>query len=77
MGERRLLIRELTHTLRKIWKNSRTGERAEPGYMNQLRSRMPETRKTHPSPFADPQRICGLARPGFDALVDQVEAIES
>lgn len=72
-----LLMDELLRTLRKIWKNSRTREQAEPGYMNQLRSRMPETRKTHPSLFSQPQRICGLDRPGFDELVDQVDTIES
>lgn len=72
----RLLVNELTRTLRKIWKTSQTRERAEPGYMQQLRKRMPETRQTHSPLFNTGQSICGLPRPDFDQLVDQVERFE-
>ncbi|KAA1175867.1 aminoglycoside phosphotransferase family protein [Marinobacter salinexigens] len=71
-----LLINELCKTLGKIWKSSRTNERAQPGYMQQLRKRMPETRKTHPTLFSTGQTICGLSRPDFDTQIDQVEALE-
>jgi len=70
------LVAELCKTLRKIWKHSRTRERAEPAYMQQLLARLPETRQAHPDLFQQEQRICGLARPGFDALVGQVAGLE-
>lgn len=72
----RLLISELGKTLRKIWKSSRTKERAEPRYMQQLRNRMPETRQAHPSLFSEGQVICGMSRPRFNALMDEVETLE-
>lgn len=72
----RLLLARLNKTLRKIWKSSWTRERAEPGYMQQLSRRMPETRQTHPSLFNQAQTICGLPRPDFAQLIDQVESLE-
>lgn len=70
------LLDRLSKTLRKIWKSSWTRERAEPGYMQQLRKRMPETRKTHPALFTGEQNICGLSRPGFNRLTEQVGELE-
>lgn len=72
----RLLLKKLSKTLRKIWKASWTRERCQPGYMQQLRARMPEVRQTHPELFNGGQSICGLPRPRFDALVDQVAVLE-
>lgn len=72
----RLLISKLSITLRKIWKSSWTGERAEPAYMRQLSERMPEIRQTHPFLFTGYQSICGLSRPGFTELTERVEHIE-
>ncbi|MDO6443393.1 MULTISPECIES: phosphotransferase family protein [unclassified Marinobacter] len=71
-----LLLARLNKTLRKIWKSSWTRERAEPGYMRQLSQRMPETRQTHPTLFNDEQTLCGLTRPDFTQLIDQVESLE-
>lgn len=70
------LLGRLTRTLRKIWKASWTRERPEPGYMEQLRKRMRETRRTHPTLFSPEQRLCGLRRPDLDELTDQVRAME-
>ncbi len=70
------LLDKLSKTLRKIWKSSWTRERAQPGYMQQMRKRLPETLRTHPSLFTGGQTICGLTRPGFSQLTDQVETLE-
>ncbi|WP_148707052.1 phosphotransferase family protein [Marinobacter sp. F3R11] len=72
----RLLLAKLTKTLSKIWKSSWTRERAQPGYMQQLRQRMPETQQTHPTLFSQGQTICGLSRPDFSQLIGQVESLE-
>lgn len=71
------LLDKLCKTLKKIWKSSRTQEAASPGYMHQLRKRLPETRQTHPGLFNEAQVICGLTRPGFDQLVKRVEPLEA
>ena len=71
-----LLLGRLGKTLRKIWKASWTKERPEPGYMEQLRKRMPETNRTHPALFSSGQTVCGLSRPDFGNLIDQVEQVE-
>lgn len=71
------LMRTLQRTLRKIWKSSRIPEPAQAEYMQQLRKRMPETRHTHPTLFNEHQTICGLPRPSFDELIDQIEPLES
>jgi len=70
------LLGRLTKTLRKIWKVSWTRERPEPGYMEQLRKRMPETHRTHPTLFSSGQTVCGLSRPDFGELINQVERME-
>lgn len=72
----RHLQNKLIRTLRKIWKSSRTPEPALPDYMPQLRKRLPETLTTHPRLFTAAQRICGLQRPSFEQLIDQVDIIE-
>ncbi len=73
----RQLIEKLQKTLRKIWKSSRTSETPQPGYMQQLRKRLPESRHTHPGLFRDDQLICGLTRPSIDQLIDHVAPLES
>jgi aminoglycoside phosphotransferase (APT) family kinase protein len=70
------LLGRLTKTLRKIWKASWTRERPEPGYMEQLRTRMPETHRTHPALFSPGQIVCGFSRPDFSELINQVERME-
>ncbi len=72
-----ILVNKLGKTLRKIWKSSSTREHAEPGYMQQLRKRLPETRQTHPDLFSEAQTICGLVRPDFNQLVDRAENLEN
>lgn len=72
----RQLTDKLQKTLRKIWKSSRTAETAQPGYMQQLRKRLPESQHTHPGLFNEGQRICGLSRPSFDQLIDHVGSLE-
>jgi len=72
----RQLVDKLQKTLRKIWKSSRTAEMAQPGYMQQLRKRLPESRHTHPGLFGEVQRICGLTRPSLDQLIDHVGKLE-
>lgn len=71
-----LLVAKLNKTLSKIWKSSLTRERAQPGYMQQLSRRMPETQQTHPTLFSEGQTICGLSRPDFAQLIEQVENLE-
>lgn len=72
-----LLLDKLGKTLRKIWKTSWTREYAEPGYMHQLSSRMPETLKTHADLFGQNQTICGLKRPDFAELTLKAQELES
>lgn len=72
----RLLLGRLASTLRKIWKLSWTRERPEPGYMDQLRNRMPETHRTHPTLFSTGQTVCGLSRPDFGELINLTQRME-
>ena len=69
-------LKRLFRTLNNVWKTTKVEERANAHFMKQLRDRLPESARVHPSFFIEKQVICSFSRPGFKELVAEVAAKE-
>lgn len=69
-------LKILFKTLNSTWQATLTSEYSRADFMQQLRKRIKDSASVHPKFFTPEQRICGLARPSFYDIVDQVEVKE-
>lgn len=67
----------LSETLHWVWRATRAEAGQPAGYLNQLRGRLEAVYAVHPDFREGPQRIGGLVRPDFAALLASAQARES
>ena len=70
-------LKQLNHTLGKVWSETRTPKPVAAGYMRQLSRRLEEVYAIHPEFRQDGCRICGKSIPAFGDLLKQVHRLET
>jgi phosphate uptake regulator len=70
-------LKQLNHTLGKVWSETRTPKPVAAGYMRQLSRRLEEVYAIHPEFRQDGCRICGKSIPAFGDLLKRVHRLET
>jgi thiamine kinase-like enzyme len=73
----RQTLKQLTRTLEKIWRETRTDKPVSAAYMRQLSKRLEDVYTIHPEFRYDDGRICGKSIPSFGALLKQAHRLEA
>lgn len=69
--------RQLMHTLRSIWRETRNPKPESAQFMRQLSKRLPSILSVHPEFDRPGQNICGESRPSLSALVAATAEVEA
>jgi hypothetical protein len=73
----RQTLKQLSRTLEKIWRETRTDKPVSAAYMRQLSKRLEDVYTIHPEFRNDGGRICGKSIPSFGALLKQAHHLEA
>lgn len=71
------ILKALFKTLNRIWSDTLTAESCNAHFMAQLQKRIGDSRSVHPKLFAPTQTICDVVTPGFNELIERVQAKEA
>lgn len=69
--------KQLSRTLRSVWRETRVDEPTATSYMDQLRRRLDEVYRIHPEFRRGDSQLCGRQIPSFDSLVGAASQRES